>query len=85
MAISQVFPPWRPETVVERKRDYHGFVDLLVDEKGHVESAAIVQSVHEKYDPQLLDAARRWTYRPATKDGKPVPYRNTVAVNLVAR
>jgi TonB family protein len=81
--ISQVFPPWRPETLIESKQDFQGALDLLIDEKGHVTSAAIVKSVQPRYDAQLLEAARQWTYRPATKDGQPVPYWNTVAVNLV--
>lgn len=85
VAISQVFPPWRPVNAIEWKRQFQGAVDLLIDEQGHVASAAIVKSVHERYDPVLLDAARRWTYRPATRGGQPVPYRLTIAVNLVTR
>lgn len=83
IAISQVFPPWHPVNSVERKQDFRGLIDLVIDEQGRVVSAALVRSVHERYDPQLLDAARRWTYRPASKDGKPVRYRHTVAVNLI--
>jgi protein TonB len=81
--VSQVFPPWRPMTTIESKRDFQGAVDLLIDEQGHVVSAAIVKSVQDRYDEQLLEAARRWTFRPAVKDGHPVPYRSTVAVNLL--
>jgi TonB family protein len=83
--ISQALPPWRPQTAVEAKRDFQGSVDVLIDENGHVVSAAIVRSVQQQYDAQLLEAARHWTFRPAIKDGRPVSYRNLVAVNLVHR
>lgn len=83
IAISQAFPSWHPENSVERKQEFRGLIDLVIDEQGRVASAAFVRSVHERYDSQLLDAARRWTYRPASKDGKPVRYRHTVAVNLI--
>jgi TonB family protein len=82
VAISQTLPPWRPETSVEKKLEFRGTIDLVIDEQGRVLSAAVVRSIHERFDAQLLDAARRWTYKPATKDGKPVRYRHTVMVNL---
>jgi protein TonB len=84
VAISQGLPPWRPETSVEKKQEFRGTIDLVIDEQGRVLSAAVVRSIHERFDAQLLDAARRWTYKPATKDGKPVRYRHTVVVNLRA-
>ncbi len=83
VAISQAIPPWRPETSVEKKREFRGTIDLVIDEQGRVVSAAVVRSIHERYDAQLLDAARRWTYKPATTDGQPVRYRHTAAVNLI--
>jgi len=84
VAISQVLPPWHPETVIEKKTTYRGVVDLLIDEYGRVLSAAIVRTLNAKYDPLLLDAARRWSFRPATKDGRTVQYRCTLEINLVA-
>src|SRR5262249_17507850 len=70
--ISQALPPWLPETAIEKKTAYHGFVDLLIDERGRVVSAAIVRSVNARYDPLLLTAARGWTFKPATRNGRPV-------------
>jgi protein TonB len=82
VAISQTLPPWHPENVLERKTEYRGLVDLLIDERGRVTSVAIVRSVNARYDPMLLNAARTWSFRPATKDGRPVQYRSTLAINL---
>jgi periplasmic protein TonB len=82
VAISQSLPPWHPDNVLERKTEYRGLVDLLIDEKGRVLSVAIVRSVNARYDPLLLNAARTWSFKPATKDGRPVQYRSTLAINL---
>jgi TonB family protein len=71
--------------VIEKKVDYSGYLDLLLDEQGHVESVAIVRSIQARYDPLLLDAARKWTFKPATKDGKPVRFRYTMEIKLTQR
>ena len=34
------------------------------------------------YDPELLEMAKSWKFKPATKDGVPVRYRTTVEVRL---
>jgi TonB family protein len=84
-AISQALPPWRPETDLERRLEYQGSLALTIDESGRVASAAIVKSVHPRYDPLLIEAARRWTYRPATREGQPIRFEFTMAINLVQR
>jgi TonB family protein len=60
-----------------------GTLEMIIDEKGKVASARLTQSVHPLYDQRLLAAARRWQYKPATKDGKPVPFRKTLEVQFV--
>jgi outer membrane biosynthesis protein TonB len=34
------------------------------------------------YDQKLLDAAKKWRFTPATKDGKPVKFRRLFAISL---
>jgi TonB family protein len=82
VAISQTLPAWRPQSAVDKVQEFRGTIDLVIDEQGRVVSAAVGRSVHATYDGQLVEAARRWTYKPATMDGKAVRYRQTVAVNL---
>jgi TonB family protein len=55
---------------------------VVIDEQGKVISASLIRTVNPRYDPELLQAAKSWTFQPATKDGVPVRYRYTVAVNL---
>lgn len=85
VAISQVYPPWHPQTAIEQKLEFNGYLDLLIGEDGTVLSVGLLKSVHPRYDALLLDAARKWTFRPATRNGRPVKYRYTVGVHLAYR
>jgi protein TonB len=60
-------------------------MDVLIDELGRVERAAIRQSVNRAYEAQLLAASRAWRYTPATRAGKPVKYVKTIEITLTAR
>jgi TonB family protein len=60
-----------------------GTLELIIDENGTVVSATIAESIHPKYDQQLLKAATSWKYVPARKDGAPVSVRKFVRVRVV--
>ncbi len=60
-----------------------GTVEVVIDEQGAVIAARIAASINGFYDAVLLDSARTWRYRPATKDGRPVRFRRLVS--LLAR
>lgn len=85
VAVSQAMPSWRPETALEQRMDYRGAVEVVIDEEGRVASATIVRSIHPRYDPLLVEAARGWVYEPATRAGQPVRYRYTMLINLTRR
>ena len=55
-------------------------VDVLVDERGQVEEAALRNSLHRFYDAIVHGRRAKWTYRPASRNGQPVKYRRTVAI-----
>jgi protein TonB len=59
-----------------------GALEVIIDERGLVESATIRQSVNGAYDRMALDAARSWRYRPATVDGAPVKFRKLIQIAL---
>jgi TonB family protein len=60
-------------------------MDVMIDETGKVERAAIRQSVNRAYDAQLLAASRAWRYTPATQAGKPVKYVKTIEITVSPR
>jgi hypothetical protein len=84
VAISAPYPTWRPPSS-RFNQDYHGLLRIVIDASGHVESAAMVVSVHVAYDPLLLAATKDWTFKPATLNGESVKYQRLIAVSLSPR
>jgi len=79
VAIRQELPRF-PGAV--RPGGVKGVVEVLIDEEGGVESAAMLVSTVPSYDKLLLTAASRWLYYPATADGKPVKFRKRIQVTI---
>jgi TonB family protein len=80
VAVTQAVPNWSPPA--SDQRTYSGVIEIVIDERGAVVSAGILQSVSPAYDRSLVAAARRWQYRPALLNGQPVKYRKAVGVVL---
>jgi len=59
-----------------------GMLEIVVDERGAVESAIMRISIQPQYDTQILEAAKAWKYKPATKDGAPVKFRKFITINV---
>jgi hypothetical protein len=72
--------PRFPQAV--RRGGYKGIIEIVVDEIGTVEAAAIIAQTVEQYDRMLLEAARNWLYVPASRDGKPVKFRRRIQINI---
>lgn len=47
---------------------------VYVDASGKVTSVEIKDSPHELFSSATIATLSRWTFLPATKDGKPVPF-----------
>ncbi len=63
--------PVNPDYPPRALGDGVAVVEVLVGRDGRVESATLVNS-SGGFDAAALDAARRWTFRPAERDGIPV-------------
>jgi len=81
VVVSQALPSWTAPVAV-RRVEYNGTVEVAIDEQGKVAGVTLSRSVHPLYDPELLRAARNWTYKPATKDGTPIAFVKVVDVQL---
>lgn len=67
-----------------RKAKVQGTVLLVaeVDENGRTGKIRVVQPLGLGLHERAIAAAERWRFRPATADGKPVPYSVTIEVNF---
>ena len=79
VAIRQQLPGWVPDPV-SRASEFHGAVKVQISAEGKVTDAEIVKSLHPAYDQLVLRAARGWLYKPAQKDGAPIPSEKTVQI-----
>ncbi len=80
--VQREVPRWQPPDEAARNGTHRGKIQLVISEDGVVESATVTESVHEAYDASLLEAARKWRYRPATRNGQAVRYRLETEVVL---
>lgn len=71
--VSRVRPYYTTEA---RNNKIQGTVTLrvLVDETGTVKKATVVRGLPDGLNEKAVEAAYKTTFRPAMKDGKPVPY-----------
>ena len=82
--LARPIPDWKPANPIDAMREYRGSLEIIIDEKGNVASAAMSTSIHPIYDPMLLKAAKGWKFKPATKDNTPVRFRSRVDIHLSA-
>ena len=85
VTIRQELPPWKPPTVATGERAYVGAVKILIGPDGRVQHASMVKPVHPMYDPLVLEAARQWMYRPATRLGEPTAAVKVIEIRLAPR
>ncbi len=67
-----------------RRAKYQGavMVTIIVDSRGMPQNPRIVRALGMGLDEKALEAVRRYRFKPAMKDGKPVPVVITVEVNF---
>jgi TonB family protein len=85
VVINQTLPQWRPTNDASATRAYSGAVKVTISAEGRVTSAVMQRRIHPLYDRAVMEAATRWSYRPATLDGKPVTSEKTVEIELAPR
>lgn len=80
VSIRQEIPVWQSPTL--ERTPFEGQLEVVIDAAGTVRDARLTIPIHPAYDPIILDSAKRWKYRPATKDGRPVVYRKVITISL---
>ncbi len=82
--ISETMPRWIPPESVARL-EFRGRILVRIDADGNVVSSQMVTPTHPSYDAKLLEASKRWRYKPATTNGAPVASERIVEVALKPR
>jgi protein TonB len=76
VALSQTLPAFQMQPAAALQ----GVLEVVIDERGLVQSAIMRMPVNPRYDRLVLDAVRGWRYQPATRQGTPVKYRKLVQI-----
>jgi len=61
-------------------RLYQGLMEVIIDENGRVESATVRRAIDPTFDKELLAAAAKWRFQPASRAAKPVKYRRAYEI-----
>lgn len=74
VALATFFPNPKPDL----NQLPHGtrgdvIVDVVIDEQGKIVKTQVAQSMGQRIDDTVLSMIQTWTFKPATKDGVPVP------------
>ena len=77
--VRQQIPPF-PGRIA---RPVTGILEVVIDERGAVNSAMMRVPMNLQYDKLVLAAAKSWQYLPATVDGTAVKFVKRVQVSLV--
>jgi TonB family protein len=82
IVIHSVSPSFSANTI---RAKYQGvsLVSALVEEDGLPSDVRVLHPLGLGLDEKAIEAVRRYRFRPAMKDGKPVPARTSVEVNFL--
>jgi hypothetical protein len=78
--VRQDVPPWPRDLPFPNPAI--AIIEVVIGPDGRVLEARLQRPVHPRYDQLLLSAARKWTYRPAQRDGEPTPFVKAVRIEL---
>lgn len=85
--VSYPIPLFSPEAEFSdeaRRAKYQGIcaISIIVDAHGYPQNPRVVRSLGMGLDEKALEAVARYRFKPALKNGKPVPALITVEVNF---
>ena len=80
--LEPILPPASPEPLVAAPAV--GLFEIVINERGRVESAVVRRSISPQYDALVRNDSRKWRYRPATRDGKPVKFRTIIEIDTAS-
>lgn len=83
--IREQLPIWTPPDSAAMQMEYVGLLHIVISEEGRVVAATILKTTHPLYDAAVMRAAKEWTYKPATRGGRPISSQKNIQIRLVPR
>lgn len=85
--VSAPFPVYKPEPPYSEKArlaSYQGttILSIVVDAQGTVSDIAVMKPLGVGLDEKAIDAVRAWKFKPAKRNGVPVPVRVRVEIRF---
>ncbi len=79
--VRMVPPKFPPEM---RREGTGGVVTIkcIIDEKGNVTEPVVEKATNDAFAQPALDALRKWKFKPAKKDGTPVPLKVSIPIQF---
>lgn len=78
VTVRQQIPPFPGKIIAAGQ----AVMEVIIDERGTVESVVMRVPLNAMYDKHAMKAAMNWQYQPAMKAGTPVKFRKMVQINL---
>jgi tetratricopeptide (TPR) repeat protein len=82
VVIQQSLPEWEPPSASIARLEYSGLLRVRIGIDGTVTAADIERPSYPSYDGRLLQVARTWLYKPATRNGVPVESEKVIVIQL---
>lgn len=76
------FEPEYPDWAAEQGLARFVVLELVIDREGFVRRARPLRAVHPQLEQLAIDAAYRWRFSPATRDGRPVDAFHNVSITF---
>jgi tetratricopeptide (TPR) repeat protein len=83
--VRETLPAWVPPNTIVATTEYAGSLKVRIGPDGRVLDASIERPSHPSYDARLLQEARFWVYKPATRDGTPIESEKIIDIRLRPR
>ena len=86
VVVAEVKPDYTAEAKAARIQG-NVVLDTVVLADGHVGDVQVARSLDTVYglDQQAINAAKQWTFKPGTKDGKPVAVRVSIQLTFTLK
>ena len=65
--------PVYPEAALKDTLEATVFLSVVIDSTGAVGAISVVKTTNALFDQASIDAMKGWVFKPALRDGKPVP------------